>query len=537
MCAMPNIMHRTINAPTPQSEQASPDQVKNNAGGWVYDIGVREAFNRFLILGTEGGTYYMDERKLTKAGMALVKLAVAELSPSDFMFDVEHAAKVAPKRTYALWALSEALVSGTNEHKALAPRTAKMICFTGTDVFELVSYIDGRRGWSDAIKRVFTTILLETPVDKLALWSVKYRDRFGFTWRDLLRLTHPKTTDPERNAVFAFMAGKDSLHPFMPVQVGFLANAQGIDEETTLQLIDTFGLPWEALRDEQRTPLVWKAVTPNIGNQAVLRNLATFTRNGLTEDREYAKVVAGRIAGASNLHPIKVLDALRTYQSGGNIGRSRGGVYRPYTPWLTALEDSLDRSFTDGVNATGQRIYVGLDVSGSMGALAQGSFVLNCREVGAALALAFVKNEDNVEINGFCDGRGRQVGYHNFRDNVVMKHLPFSARTSFNDAITITSGLPFGGTDCALPMIDALERKVKVDTFIVITDNETWHGQIHPMEALRKYRVESGLNSRLVVIALTPTRFSIADPADRGTLDIAGFSSDLPVVIERFMAL
>lgn len=40
--------------------------------------------------------------------------------------------------------------------------------------------------------------------------------------------------------------------------------------------------------------------------------------------------------------------------------------------------------------------------------------------------------------------------------------------------------------------------------------------------------------ARLVVLALTPTRFSIADPSDAGMLDIAGFSSDVPQLVNEF---
>lgn len=38
--------------------------------------------------------------------------------------------------------------------------------------------------------------------------------------------------------------------------------------------------------------------------------------------------------------------------------------------------------------------------------------------------------------------------------------------------------IDFGSTDCALPMIWALEKKEEFDVFIVITDNETWAGSV-----------------------------------------------------------
>lgn len=72
------------------------------------------------------------------------------------------------------------------------------------------------------------------------------------------------------------------------------------------------------------------------------------------------------------------------------------------------------------------------------------------------------------------------------------------------------SGLPFGATDCALPMLYALERGLKVDTFVVITDNETWAGVIHPHEALARYRAHMGIDATLVVLATSASKLTIA---------------------------
>lgn len=35
--------------------------------------------------------------------------------------------------------------------------------------------------------------------------------------------------------------------------------------------------------------------------------------------------------------------------------------------------------------------------------------------------------------------------------------------------MTQTANLPFGGTDCALPMVEALKHRWAVDTFVVYT--------------------------------------------------------------------
>ena len=82
----------------------------------------------------------------------------------------------------------------------------------------------------------------------------------------------------------------------------------------------------------------------------------------------------------------------------------------------------------------------------------------------------------------------------------------------------------------------ALRADLPVDTFVVYTDNETWAGSVHPHQALRQYRDWSGIDARLAVVGLTATDFTIADPADPGMLDIAGFDSALPTLLTDFSA-
>ena len=63
--------------------------------------------------------------------------------------------------------------------------------------------------------------------------------------------------------------------------------------------------------------------------------------------------------------------------------------------------------------------------------------------------------------------------------------------------------MPFGGTDCALPMIYARNNRLEIDTFVVYTDSETWFGQIHPAQALWQYREKTGIPAQLVVVAMS----------------------------------
>eukprot|EP01156_Anaeramoeba_ignava_P022266 Anaeramoba_ignava/c20448_g1_i1.p2 GENE.c20448_g1_i1~~c20448_g1_i1.p2 ORF type:complete len:121 (+),score=43.41 c20448_g1_i1:762-1124(+) len=101
--------------------------------------------------------------------------------------------------------------------------------------------------------------------------------------------------------------------------------------------------------------------------------------------------------------------------------------------------------------------------------------------------------------------------------------------------ISKMSGFAFGGTDCAQPMIYALEKRIPVDVFVVMTDNETYSGNIHPFQAIKNYRKEMNIpDAKLVVIGFTATKFSIADPSDPYMLDVVGFDSSAPGIIQSF---
>lgn len=113
--------------------------------------------------------------------------------------------------------------------------------------------------------------------------------------------------------------------------------------------------------------------------------------------------------------------------------------------------------------------------------------------------------------------------------------LPFGPKDRLDTIVNKTSKLPYGRTDCALPMMYALKHKLDVDTFLILTDNETWAGAMHPFEALKKYRKEMNKpQAKLIVMSTEATQFSIADPDDPGMLDIPGWDSAAPAIVTDF---
>jgi 60 kDa SS-A/Ro ribonucleoprotein len=203
--------------------------------------------------------------------------------------------------------------------------------------------------------------------------------------------------------------------------------------------------------------------------------------------------------------------------------------------------DALDASFYaafGNVEPAGTRMLLALDVSGSMaGGTVAGVPGLTPRDASAALALVTAATETQYEIVGFYAGRGGwKSGHtrgHGWGEDGLTP-LAISPRQRLDDAVQAVSGLPFGGTDCALPMLYAQKQGREIETFVVLTDSETWAGGIHPAQALREYRRASGIDARLIVVGMVANGFSIADPADPGMLDVVGFDTATPQLISDF---
>jgi 60 kDa SS-A/Ro ribonucleoprotein len=106
---------------------------------------------------------------------------------------------------------------------------------------------------------------------------------------------------------------------------------------------------------------------------------------------------------------------------------------------------------------------------------------------------------------------------------------------SIADALKLVE-MPFSSTDCALPIVRALEKREPVDAFVIYTDSETYMGKIHPQAALEEYRRTMGIDAKLIVVGMTSNCLTIADPKDLNTLNLAGFDTATPRLISDFIA-
>lgn len=527
---------------TPQAEAIpGTEQVPNSAGGFAFEVDAWDRLDRFLVLGSEGGTYYIGERELTVENAHVV----AELIDEDGERVVERAVEMsvsgrAPKNDPPLFVLAMAAGMGDERTRAAALAAMPRVARTATHLFHWVHFVQGFRGWGRALRRAVAEWYTEKDASRVAYQVLKYPSRDGWAHRDALRLAHAKPPTATHDLIFRYaVKGWDAVEDAEDVEPEVMATLDAVRSlsdatpEEAAKTISEHRLVREMVPTGLlRHAVVWEALLERMPLTAMIRNLGVMTKVGLlTPMADAAEAVATRITDgdalqAARVHPVTVLAALKTYASGRGM---RGkGAWDP----VSKVVDALDRAFYlafRNAPLTGQRTMLALDVSGSMTMGVAGMPYLSCREASAAMALVTAATEPNHMFTAFTRGR------YTFRHwKTGLEQIAISPRQRLDDVIRSIERMRFGGTDCALPMVEALKHGWEIDLFVVYTDSETWAGQIHPVEALREYRERMGIAAKLVVVGMASNGFSIADPDDAGMLDVVGFDAATPGLIADF---
>jgi len=527
---------------TPQIEEIpGKKMVKNDAGGYVFEITPQKMLIRFLILGTEGGTYYTGESKLTKDSAKNVIKCIIEdgLATVATIVDVSVNGR-APKNSPALFAL--ALCTSPEfasvETRRAAFKALHKVARISTHLFEFITYMKTIRGWGKLAKTSVADWYQLRDIGSLEYQVVKYRKRLGWTHNDVLRLAKPVPNSPERNQLYEFAKNNkiEGEHNFKLIE-GFCKVQAAVSIKEIIHCINTYKIPMETIPTQfKKEKDVWEALLPNLPITATIRNLRNMAKYGVLDPMsDTASEVADRIANVeiirkARVHPMQFLNAICIYPNGGNkiynghwnTGASVTDVSWKVSPKIVeALNTGFMSSFGN-IEATGKRTLIALDVSGSMGwNFCAGAKEISAREASAAMAMVTANTEKDYIVGVFTR---RFEQFNGIRRG-----------TFIDEAVKSISNMPFGGTDCAQPMLWSIASGIPFDVIQIFTDNEAWAGKVHPCQALETHRQKFGIPTKLVVNGMTALNYSIADPNDPGMLDVVGFDTATPEIITKFV--
>lgn len=513
----------------PQTQPLNKRQSLNSAGGYVYTISDFERFKRFLILGSSSGSYYISAKDLTKDNAECIS-RLLDNTDTDIKLVVDEIVSVsvaarAPKQSPGIFAL--AVCSRHPRSSSYSLKHVKEVCRTASTLFEFIDYLKllGGISWGRAMRRTITDwYVSKKPLD-LAYQITKYQSRNGWSHRDILRLTHPSPKHfTEVAVVFEKIMNDDvQFETRDGAAEQYFAAVQTIkatdDVEVAKRTLSKYPgkLSWEHVGRTEllKNPSIWGTILENgLPMTALVRNISRFSENGVLSVRKYADIIIRNVQDdellkKSRIHPINLLQAHKMLMQ----------KHPNESKVLQALDNGFYKAFGN-IRPAGKRVLIGVDVSGSMGCSCSGMTCLSARDAAAAMTLMLVKSEPFVKTMAFA---------HHFQP------LSITNMDTLTSVQRTMSGIPFGGTDCSLPIVYALENNLNVDCFCVLTDCETYAGRIHPTEAIRQYRQKINKNAKLAVLAFSSTNFSIADPQDKGMLDCAGMDASLPEILRQFM--
>lgn len=563
---------------TVQTKKAKKGQVINHAGGYVFKVDRLQRLTRFLVLGSEKGSYYASEKKITVENCENLMKMIKE----DGVNVVKHIIEIsqsgrAPKNNYCVFAMAMCSVFGDKSTKTYTNRNLHKVCRIPTDLYLFVDSVHilkydpntGKSRKGKGLHRAIAGYIHSKDAKTFAYHTCKYPGRAGeimsqrWSMRDLLRLI--RMSDKRENVIKKNVDGKivpvtkqdniltfpsdkhktvvryavKGIENFSKKEFNSLKDdpdlryiwahetAKNCDSQDEIaQLIQNYGLSRESIPKELMGAKTYRAMLEYMPMTAMIRSLGPMSAAGLFKEfSDQQKIVVNKLTNEdllkkARIHPMNVLVALKTYSEGHGF---KGKLSWNVNSFIKdALEDAFYKSFKY-VEPTGKNILYGIDVSASMyGNPCTGSPMIDAASAATVMSLVGVRTEKNSMMKAFS---------HQLVD------FNISSKDSIENVFRKMRSIPFGGTDCALPIEWALDNQISnIDAFIVLTDNKTWAGNRHPFEAMGEYRSKYNENAKFIVQAFTATKFTIIDSKDDpNSLEVVGLDSAAPQIIADFI--
>jgi len=559
---------------------------KNPAGGVSFKLDDFARLQRFIILGVEGNSYYQSQKTLVNQNVSSLERCldadpfrvidmVVDISvngrafkqdaglfvlaaAASFKGGVRSGRKSPPNRNrfqyeenyqQALAEYEASIVIVDEEHavkvRQYALEKLPQVARTGTALYTFAEFVRGQRGFGRSLRRAFAKWMTDKPLDKLAYQAWKYKSRNGWTYRDIMRLTHPVTDERARSDVFGYMVkgqlpeGADLSNPAL-AQIDaaekllkIMTNRTNVTKpvvKEAVKLIVDHRLTHEAVPSELRkSPEVWEALLENMPLQAAVSNLGVMTSTGLVKplskaERKIVEMLTNVEAiKRSRMHPMRFYLGSKVYGNGRGVKGSLS--WSPSQNIMDALDGAYYASFGN-VETTGKTLVIAVDDSGSMDWANTSVPNTSPSEIAAAMALVTYRTEPNSVLIGYSDGvREMKVSRTRSRIDSIMKHVGHG-----------------GGTNTTLPVQYAWNNKLDVDGIVSYTDNNTWgacsrgwNSNGHVTQWVNKYVDRFG-PMRFINCAMEANSITDTDAKNPYMFELVGVDANTPRIISEFLA-
>jgi 60 kDa SS-A/Ro ribonucleoprotein len=333
---------------------------------------------------------------------------------------------------------------------------------------------------------------------------------------DLVRMVHPKPGDPEREALYGYLVGREFDAAALPRLVREFEAFKAGDRASVPDV------PFQMLTALDLGAAEWTAIARRAPWQTTRMNLNTFARHGVFEQPGLTELIAARLADPeqvkkARVFPYQLMVAYATVD--------------PRVPAAVreALQDAMEVAISNVPGVRG-KVYVFPDVSGSMRSPLTGhrkgaTTAVRCVDVAALVAAAVLRRNPRAEVLAF--------------EHDVVKGLSLNPRDSVMTNARKLAAVGGGGTNCSAPLRLLNQRKAEGDLVVYVSDNESWADARggRGTETMREWAAFKRRNPRaqLVCIDVQPYRtVQAAESAD--VLNVGGFSDHVFELLADFAA-
>lgn len=531
---------------TPQSKPLpgrEKEMVDNSSGGYSFKQSDKDILYRWMIIGSENGTYYtQDKIEVTKIGTAALKL-VDKKKIVEMAKDVIENGK-ANKLEYAIYSLAYVAYHGDINEKQLvysiAPQilgnmpkmTMFLACYQAIKKIETGKSTIGGSG----ICRVISKWYMTMPTGLMAYQVAKYPQRNGFSHADLLRISHigrlesnkAKYTLPDdKVAIVEYIkwytnGGEEKPRIFESTNkdhkpiVGKHKIEQASTLDEALKIMKEYNLTHEMVPTKFQGSKEFYDVmmTQSPVHATVWRLGAATAKDCITPMGDTTKAIVQRITNKDEIekqmiHPMKFYNALTTYKNGR--GEKGSLSWAPNQMILEALEDGFYHAIGT-VPDSARNVLIAVDHSGSM----QGPPL----DFACAIASVLLRSQRSVQLVGYA----MRISNPQVHRKMSMLGITYAIKK-----VSIGEG-----TDSTQPILYAMNKCPDADAIICITDGFTWAGSTHVSQALKKWRVKKP-HGRYVEMITSMGGSQNIDPLDMNSLVTFGQDAEAAILAINFI--
>jgi len=479
----------------------------NHEGAPAYAVPPRHGLAQYAATGCFGRTFY------ASAGEQLAR--VLELCQSVEPEFVARTAIYARRHSYMkdMPALLCAWLS-TREprlHEAVFAQVIDNARMLRTYVQMIRSGVTGRKSLGTAPKRLVREWLAARDENALFRGSVGADPSMA----DILKMVHPKPADSRREAFYGYMLGRPFDSAALPPLVIDFERFKAGEE------LEPPDLPFTMLSALPLGRKDWAAIARNASWQTVRMNLNTFARHGVFEEAGMTEHIASQLKDAGEIARARVFpyQLMSAYQ---NCGAEVPSSIRE------ALQGAMEIAIAN-VPAIDGAVVVCPDVSGSMSSPVTGvrrgaTTGVLCIDVAALVTAALLRRNPRARVLPFSD-------------DVVPVDL--NPRDSVMTNAARLASIGGGATNCSAPLRQLNWERVRVDTVVFVSDNQSW---IDPPAGrgtalLKEWQELRARNPKARLVCVDVQPYETTQAADReDILNIGGFSDQVFDVISAFVS-